>query len=85
MEWDVLAASGKGTVASYTVPYHPQFPGYEYPLIIVLVDLEEGVRIVANLQDVAPESVRIDMPVEVQFVEVEKDFVIPAFRERQAG
>ena len=41
MEWDVLAASGKGTVASYTVLYHPQFPGYEYPLIIVLVDLED--------------------------------------------
>ena len=31
MDWDVLAASGKGTVASYTVLYHPQFPGFEYP------------------------------------------------------
>jgi uncharacterized OB-fold protein len=47
LEWDFVAAGGKGTVTSYTTLYHPQFPGYEYPLIIVLVDLEEGTRITA--------------------------------------
>jgi hypothetical protein len=54
LEWDHVAASGRGTVASYTVLYHPRFPGYEYPLIIVLVDLDEGVRITAELKDALP-------------------------------
>jgi len=85
LEWTTLQCSGHGKVHSFVVVHQPQIPGFRYPLPVALVDLEEGVRIVANLQDVAPESVRIDMPVEVQFVEVEKDFVMPAFRERQAG
>ena len=65
--------------------HQPQIPGFKYPLPVALVDLEEGVRVVANLLDIQPGEVRIDMPVEVQFVEVEKDFVIPAFRERRVG
>ena len=33
----------------------------------VLVDLEEGVRIVSNLTDVATDDVRIGLPVEVHY------------------
>ena len=41
--------SGKGTVHSFTVIHHPQFPGYEYPLIaIALIDLEEGTRLIVE-------------------------------------
>lgn len=85
LEWTTLQCSGRGKVHSFVVVHHPQIPGFQYPLPVALVDLEEGVRVVANLRDIQPEKVRIDMPVEVEFVEVEKDFVIPAFRERRAG
>ncbi len=85
LEWTTQQCSGRGRIHSFVVVHQPQIPGFQYPLPVALVDLEEGVRIVANLRDIAPGKVRINMPVEVEFVEVGKDFVIPAFRERQAG
>ncbi|MBP6104895.1 MAG: bifunctional MaoC family dehydratase N-terminal/OB-fold nucleic acid binding domain-containing protein [Steroidobacteraceae bacterium] len=85
LEWTALQCSGRGKIHSFVVVHQPQIPGFKYPLPVALVDLEEGVRVVANLLDIQPGEVRIDMPVEVQFVEVEKDFVIPAFRERRVG
>jgi len=82
LEWAPLQCCGRGTVHSFVVVHQPQIPGLQYPLPVALIDLEEGVRMVANLRDVAPEKVRIGMSVEVDFVEVEKDFVLPIFRER---
>ena len=37
MEWDHVAASGRGTLHTYTVIHYPQFPGYEFPIIAALV------------------------------------------------
>lgn len=80
LEWDFIPASGQGTVQSYTVLYHPQFPGYEYPLITVLVDLEEGVRMTATLKDCAPADVQFGMKVSA-FIHQDPDgFKIPMFR-----
>jgi len=80
MEWDHVAASGKGTVCSFTTLHHPQFPGYDYPLIIVLVDLEEGTRFTAQLRDCKPEDVNFGMPVEMVIHEDPDGFKLPMFR-----
>ena len=85
MEWDFVAAGGRGTVASYTVLYHPQFPGYEYPLILVLVDLEEGTRITAELKQCDPGAVDFGMAVSAFIHEDEDGFRIPMFRPATAG
>lgn len=85
LDWDSVAASGEGTVASYTVLYHPQFPGYQYPLVMVLVDLAEGTRIVAELKDCSPEDVRFGMPVQSFIHEDEDGFRIPMFRPAAEG
>jgi hypothetical protein len=55
-------------------------PGFDYPLPVALVELEEGVRIIANLIDVDPEEVAIGRAVQVDFIEVEPDYILPAFR-----
>lgn len=80
LEWDFVQASGRGTVCSYTVLHHPQFPGYEYPLIIILVDLEEGTRFTSQLVDCEPDAVRFDMPVEMVIHEDPDGFKLPVFR-----
>lgn len=80
LEWDFIAACGRGTVVSYTTLYHPQFPGYEYPLKIVLVDLEEGTRITSSLTGCAPEEVDFGMAVEAYIHEDDDGFRIPMFR-----
>jgi hypothetical protein len=80
MEWDFVESSGRGTVATYTVIHDPQFPGYQYPLIIVLVDLAEGTRLTAQLHACEPEDVEFGMAVESYIHEDPDGFCIPMFR-----
>lgn len=44
-----VVAGGQGTVFSYLVHHAPQVPGKELPLVIALLDLDEGVRMVAEV------------------------------------
>ncbi len=80
LEFDIVEASGRGTIHSFVVMHQPRLPGFEYPLPVVLVELEEGVRIVANMLDAKPEDVAIGRTVTADFVEVEPGYVLPAFR-----
>ena len=84
-EWDHVSASGRGTLCSYTVLYHPQFPGYEYPLIIILVDLEEGTRFTSQLINCAPEDVTFGMSLEMVMHEDPDGFRIPMFQPAQGA
>ncbi len=79
-EWSARPVSGRGTVHSYVVVHQPQLPGFTYPLPVALVDLEEGVRLVGNLRGIAAAEVRIGMPVETEFIEVEPGYTLYAFR-----
>ena len=83
--WDRVESAGRGTVHSFVMPQHPQFPFLTYPYIVALVDLDEGTRLVTNLVDVAPGDVEIDMPVEVTFVEFENGLVLHQFRPVRAS
>ena len=51
-----VVAGGEGTVFSYLVHHAPQVPGKELPLVIALLDLDEGVRMVAEVTGVPPEG-----------------------------
>ncbi|MBW2420730.1 MAG: OB-fold domain-containing protein [Deltaproteobacteria bacterium] len=84
IEWDFVEASGRGELASFTVIHHPQIPGYEYPLTIGLIDLEEGTRIVSQLVDCERDSVSIGMALEMTIHEDEDGFKLPVFRPAQA-
>ncbi|MFY9820563.1 MAG: Zn-ribbon domain-containing OB-fold protein [Thermoanaerobaculia bacterium] len=56
--------SGRGTVFSFAeVSQAPK--GFSGPYMVAMVDLEEGVRVTAQLTDVEPEDVEIGMPVEM--------------------
>ena len=48
-------------------------------MLAVLVDLDEGIRIVSNLIDVDPADVRIGMRVEVAFVDTADGAAVPVF------
>lgn len=47
LEWEARQASGRGTVLSWIVSHHPTQPDDE-PRVVVLVELEEGARVVGN-------------------------------------
>ncbi|HEX9032385.1 MAG TPA: OB-fold domain-containing protein, partial [Streptosporangiaceae bacterium] len=75
-----LVASGAGTVFSYVVHHHPPVPGKQLPLVIALVELEEGVRVLAEMPGVRADQVSVGMSVEVGFLRIDDDLVLPAWR-----
>ena len=80
IEWEAAPTRGRGRVYSYTILHHPKFPGYDYPLVCAVIELEERTRIVANVVGCAPEAVRIDMPVELAMEQVDEGMRLPLFR-----
>jgi uncharacterized protein len=80
-EW--VEASGRGTVYTFVVVRETRARGWEQmvPYVIAVVTLEEGPRMLTNIVDVAPEDVKIDMPLQVTFVETEGSTTpLPLFR-----
>ncbi|MCX4763341.1 OB-fold domain-containing protein [Streptomyces sp. NBC_01275] len=78
-DWDAVEASGEGTVFSYVVMHHPQFPAFEGPFAVVLVELAEGVRMVSDVIGVPYDKVRIGMPVRVRFESYDEELTLPVF------
>ncbi|MGH3363843.1 MAG: bifunctional MaoC family dehydratase N-terminal/OB-fold nucleic acid binding domain-containing protein [Nocardioidaceae bacterium] len=77
---DYVVARGTGSVFSYVVHRHPPMPGKQLPVLLVLVELDEGVRMVGELIGAGEEEVEIGMPVEVSMVRVDDDLTLPAWR-----
>lgn len=73
---------GRGTIYSHTTLYRAGHPAFaeDVPYTIVLVDLDEGFRVIADLVDSPPEDISVGLPVEVFFDPVTEDFTVPRFR-----
>ena len=64
-EWALC--SGRGTVYSYTVVQHQTHPAFPVPYTILLVEMEEGPRVVAQLRAPDGSVVRIGMSVRLEW------------------
>lgn len=84
-EWDTVEASGRGMLYSYVVVHYPQVPAFDYPLPIALVELEEGTRLVANVDGVAPDQLHIGMRLAADFVDFDEELSLPVFRPTAAA
>jgi uncharacterized protein len=84
-EWDAHQATGRGTIYSFVVNHYPQVPAFDYPLVVALVELEEGTRLVANVSGIAPDEMRIGLPVVAEFVKFDDDLTLPVFRPAEPG
>jgi uncharacterized OB-fold protein len=67
LEW--RAASGLGSVFAFTIVRRAPHPGFagRTPYVVASITLDEGVRILAQLRNVAPEDVRAGMRVHVEW------------------
>ncbi|MBK8308216.1 MAG: OB-fold domain-containing protein [Gammaproteobacteria bacterium] len=82
--WEWARSSGRGTVYTWTVvqrALHPAFAN-DTPLAPVVVEMEEGVRLLGNMVDCAPQELVIGLPVEVEFEAVTPEVSLPRFRRR---
>ncbi|WP_237111484.1 OB-fold domain-containing protein [Nocardioides sp. WS12] len=82
-----VVAAGTGTVFSYLVHHAPQVPGKQLPLVIALVDLDEGVRMVAEVIGVPPEGpdgLAIGDRLTVDWNVIDDDLTLPIWRRTEA-
>ncbi|MBI3651798.1 MAG: OB-fold domain-containing protein [Acidobacteria bacterium] len=82
MEWEWVQSTGRGKIFSWTVthaPLHPLFAA-EVPYALVLVELEEGVRMISGLRHCKLANLRLELPVEVVFERVAEDLAMPFFQ-----
>jgi uncharacterized OB-fold protein len=79
VEWDSIESSLEGEVYSYTEINYPKFPGYPYPLVCGLIQLQEGTRLVANIVGCDPAAVHIGMKVKGKVERVDEKTVLPNF------
>lgn len=86
-EWEWAKSSGRGRVFTWTVAARPMHPAFmnDVPYAAVVVEMEEGVRMVTTLVDCPPEDIRMNMPVEVVFEDVTEGVTLPRFRRAQRG
>ena len=77
------AVSGKGSVYSFciaTQAFHPYFAD-KLPFVIAVVELDEqpGLKMITNIVDTDPDSVRVGDRVEVAFRPLAEGFILPVF------
>ena len=79
MNVDWFDASGRGRVHSWTVTHHAFHPGFkaDLPYALVTVDLEEGVRMNAQLRGLDPAELRIGLPVRVGYEKATEGLTLP--------
>ena len=80
-EW--TPASGKGKIYSHVTYRKSPHRAFKAPYAVVLVELEEGPRLISNTVDIEPEDIEIGMPVEVTFEEIDEKLTL--FKFKKAG
>jgi uncharacterized OB-fold protein len=77
---DYVLASGRGEIFSYVVHHHPKVPGKQLPIVIALVELDEGVRMLGELVDCDPVDAEIGRPVEIALTKIDDELTLPYWR-----
>ena len=85
LEW--RDASGRGRISTFTVIYKDWFAAFaaDIPYNVAQIELEEGPRLTANVVELEPDELRIDLPVEAVFDPVSPEVTLPRFRPNRGG
>jgi uncharacterized OB-fold protein len=80
--WEWALASGRGRVFTWTVTHQALHPAYagDVPYALIVVEMEEGVRMVSSLRDLDPSELELDLAVEVDFEQRSETMTLPYFR-----
>ena len=80
VEW--VEASGRGTIYSWTITHHPFHPGWkgDLPYILVTAELEEGVRMNAQLRGADASALKIGAKVRIDYEPAKDGLTLPVLR-----
>ena len=76
------AASGRGKVHSFSVVHRAPGPAFkaDLPYAVLLIDLEEGPRMISTYTGGKPDEVTFDMDVVLVCEKISEDVTLPRFR-----
>ncbi len=80
LTWEV--SSGLGEVYSWTTVWRPSTPAFEVPYVPLIVAMEEGWHMLADLVGCEHDEVRIGLPVAVEFFPHPGGITLPYFHPR---
>jgi uncharacterized protein len=80
-EVDWQPVSGRGRLWSWIVMHQKAFASYrdEGPYLCAFIELDEGPLMISTLVD-PPDDLRCDLPVRVEFIDLDSDRAAPVFR-----
>ncbi len=83
-EWQRV--SGRGRIFSVAIMHQANHPWFaaRAPYAVVVVELDEGARMLSAVTDLEPHAIVIGMPVEVAFDDVTPEVSLPVFRAAHA-
>jgi uncharacterized OB-fold protein len=75
-------AAGRGTLYTYSIVYVNDLPPFaeRVPYVAAIVELDEGPRVMTNVEGVPFDELRVGMPLVVDFKAISDDVTIPIFR-----
>jgi uncharacterized OB-fold protein len=75
-------AAGRGTLYTYSVVPVNDLPPFNerVPYVAAIVELDEGPRVMTNVEGVPHDELRIGMPLVVDYKPISDDVTIPIFR-----
>jgi len=75
-------ASGRGKIYTYSVVHVNDLPPFNerVPYVAAIVELEEGPRVMTNIEGLPFDELRADLPVVVEYKAISDDVTIPVFR-----
>ncbi|MGD0118004.1 MAG: OB-fold domain-containing protein [Candidatus Binatus sp.] len=77
-------SAGRGRVHSWTITHQPLLRDFPEPVpyAIIIVEMDEGVRIVSGLRGLELRALELELPVEVVFETVGEGTRVPFFGPR---
>jgi uncharacterized OB-fold protein len=75
-------ASGRGKIYTYSVVHVNDLPPFSerVPYVAAIVELEEGPRVMTNIEGLPFDELAADLPVVVEYKAISDDVTIPVFR-----
>jgi uncharacterized OB-fold protein len=80
--WEWAQAGGRGSLFSWTVTHQALHPAFAdaLPYAVVVVELDEGVRVVSGVRGIAPGELRLDLRLRAEIDRVDDAIGLVYFR-----
>jgi uncharacterized OB-fold protein len=78
----VIEATGKGKLYTYAIYHQAYHKGFEseVPYVTAVIELDEGPHFLSNIIGCEPDEIKCDMPVEVVWEDITREFSLPKFK-----